>query len=294
MSDNHTISPRDDGYDPSIAERQAIAHWQLILKLEDPFYKSRQLVKDFINKHLNGNIDGLINYDLYKLKDVMYYGDTCGAFTIYSTNLVRAIATIVFDDIASKEVMFDKKHGTLMLQPSALITDTIWGNQVGDWFYMPAFFRCHDMKALAQRIIPCATLCRTLGNLYIQPAYLTGYRHSTIVGRFLIDHMLHDLHDTLVNNKGSKSMNSTVNASKSFFEPYHGAKGWDLLVKRWMIEDVLIDYYGFPEPITDELTINKYTPQSVYLKVLEQSMSLCYELIPNRSKRMVERLKEKL
>ena len=89
-------------------------------------------------------------------------------------------------------------------------------------------------------------------------------------------------------------MNSTVNGSKSFFEPYHGAKGWDLLVKRWMIEDVLIDYYGFPEPITDELTINKYMPQSVYLKVLEQSMSLCYELIPNRSKRMVERLKEKL
>ena len=61
-----------------------------------------------------------------------------------------------------------------------------------------------------------------------------------------------------------------------------------------MIEDLLIDYYGFPEHITDQLTINKYTPQSVYLRVLEQSISLCYELIPNRSNRMVERLKEKL
>lgn len=280
--------------EPSMAERRAKERWQTILRLEDPFREPRQIVKDFITEHLDGDINSLINYDFSQLMGMKRYGDTQGYACYHNTNLVRAIATITFDDIASKEVMFDKKRGTLILQPSALITDTIWGNQVGDWFFMPAFFHCKDLRALGQRIIPCAALCKTIGNLYLQPNYLTGYRHSTIVGRFLIDHMLHDLHDTLVNNKGSKSMNSTVNGSKSFFEPYHGAKGWDLLVKRWMIEDVLIDYYGFPEPITDELTINKYTPQSVYLKVLEQSMSLCYELIPNRSKRMVERLKEKL
>lgn len=265
-----------------------------IIISHDVAKEPRQLVKDFITEHLNGDINGLINYDFSLLMGLKRYGDTQGYACYHNTNLVRAIATIVFDDIASKEVMFDKKRGTLILQPSALITDTIWGNQVGDWFFMPAFFHCKDLRALGQRIIPCAALCKTIGNLYLQPNYLTGYRHCTIVGRFLIDHMLHDLHDTLVNNQGSKSMKSAVNGSKSFFEPYYGTAGWNLLVKRWMIEDVLIDYYGFPEPITDELTINKYTPQSVYLKVLEQTMSLCYELIPNRSKRMVERLKEKL
>ena len=89
-------------------------------------------------------------------------------------------------------------------------------------------------------------------------------------------------------------MNIVVRDSKPFFEPYRGTSGWDLLVKRWLIEDVLIDYYGFPEPITDEITINKYTPQNVYIKVLEQCLSLCYELIPKRSVRMVQRLKERL
>ena len=280
--------------EPSMAERKAKERWQTILRLEDPFREPRQLVKDFITEYLNGDINGLINYDFNQLIGMKRYGDTQGYSCYHNTDFVRAIATIVFDDIAAREVMFDKKRGTLILQPSALITDTIWGNQVGDWFFMPAFFHCHDMKALAQRISPCAALCKTIGNLYLQPNYMVGYRHSTVVGRFLIDHMLKDLHDTLVNNNGSKPMKSAVNGSKSFFEPYHGTLGWDLLVKRWMIEDVLIDYYGFPEPITDELTINKYTPQSVYLKVLEQSMSLCHELIPNRSKQMVERLKEKL
>lgn len=280
--------------EPSMAERKAKERWQIILRLEDPFKEPRQLLKDFIDEHLEGDINGLINYDFSQIMGVKRYGDTQGYSCYHNTNLVRAIATIAFDDIASKEVMFDKKYGTLALQPSALITDTIWGNQVGDWFFMPAFFHCKDLRELGQRIIPCAALCKTIGNLYLQPNYMLGYRHSTVVGRFLIDHMLKDLHDTLVNKSGSKSMKSAVSGSKSFFEPYQGTEGWNLLVKRWMIEDVLIDYYGFPEPITDELTINKYTPQSVYLRVLEQSMSLCYELIPNRSNRMVERLKEKL
>ena len=281
--------------EPSQAERQAIERWKLYLRLEDPFKEPRQLVKDFIAEHLNGDINGLVNYDFNQLRDIKRYGDTHGyAFTIHQTDLVRAIAAIIFDDIASKEVMFDKKRGTLTLQPSALITDTIWGNQVGDWFFMPAFFHCQDMKTMAQRINPCAALCKTIGNLYLQPHYMLGYRHSTVVGRFLIDHMLKDLHDTLVNNHGSKPMRLAVDGSKAFFEPYHGTSGWNLLVKRWMIEDVLIDYYGFPEPITDELNINKYTPKNDYLKVLEQSMRLCYELIPSRSKRMVQALKDKL
>ena len=265
-----------------------------IIVSHDAAKESRQLVNDFINEHLYGDINGLVNYDLSRILGVKRYGDTQGYSCYHNTNLVRAIATIIFDDIASKEVMFDKKRGTLTLQPSALITDTMWGSQVGDWFFMPAFFHCQDMKTLAQRISPCTALCKTIGNLYLQPHYMLGYRHSTVVGRFLIDHMLKDLHDTLVNNHGSKPMRLAVDGSKAFFEPYHGTSGWNLLVKRWMIEDVLIDYYGFPEPITDELNINKYTPKNDYLKVLEQSMSLCYELIPSRSKRMVERLKEKL
>lgn len=280
--------------EPSLFERQAKERWQTILRLEDPFREPRQLVKEFIDEHLKGDINGLIDYDLSQLMELKRYGDTQGYACYQNTNLVRAITTIVFDDIAPREVMFDKKRGTLTLQPSSLILETIWGSQVGDWFHMPAFFHCQDMDALAQRIIPCAKLCKTIGNLYLQPWSLSEYRNSHVVGRFLIDHLLKDLHDVLVNSKGSKPMNTAVRNAKTFFEPYRGASGWDILTKRWMIEDVLIDYYGFPEPITDEITINKYTPQNVYLRVLEQSLSLCHELIPGRSKRMVERLGEKL
>lgn len=280
--------------EPSMAERQAKERWQIILRLENPFREPRQLVNDFIVEHLNGDIDGLINYDFSQLMGMKRYGETQGYACYHNTKLVRAISTIVFNDIAPKNVMFDKKIGTLILYPSALITDTIWGSQVGDWFSMPSFFHIQDLKGLAQRIIPCAKLCKTIGNLYLQPWSFSEYRNSHAVGRFLVDHMLKDLHETLVNNKGSKKMNILVRDSKPFFEPYRGTSGWELLVKRWLIEDVLIDYYGFPEPITDEITINKYTPQNVYIKVLEQCLSLCYELIPKRSVRMVQRLKERL
>lgn len=262
-----------------------------ILPLNEP----RQLVKDFIAEHLNGDVDGLVNYDLTQLRDTIRYGDTRGyAFSIYQTDLVRAIATIVFDDIASKEVMFGKKRGTLVLKPSPVIQEKVWGTQVGDWFFMLSRIPCGDKAPWVERIKPCADLCKTIGNIYLQPACLSDYRNRNVFGRFLIDHMLVDLQNALVAGKGSKAIMSAISDSKKFFEPYCGAEGWKLLMKRWLFDEVLMDYYGNPEPFTDDFSLSDHTPPHVYFKALEQQINLCHELIPNRSKRMVERLKERL
>ena len=280
--------------EPSQAERKAIEYWKLYLRLEDPFKEPRQLVKDFIEEKLDGDINGFINYDFNQLKDMERYGNTRGySFTIYKTDLVRAIATIIFDDIAPKEVMFDKKYGTLILEPSPLVPETLWGNQVGDWFFMPAFFHCREPKVLAQRIIPCAILSRTIGNLSLNPICLFRTRIKSDIDRIKIDYTLRDLYVKLVESKEGQP-SDTSKRKKSFYDPYYGKSGWDLLMHRLLADDVLVDYYGNPEPFFDEYPNPNVSAQNAYLKVLEQCMSLCYELIPNRSKRMVQQLKEKL
>lgn len=280
---------------PSVFERRAIERWRQILRLEDPYKEPRQLVKDFIEEKLDGDINRLVNYDFGQLKDMERYGNTRGyAFTNYNTDLVRAIATIIFDDLAPKEVMFDKKRGTLIQDPSPIIPEILWGSQVGDWFYMPAFFHCKEPKALAQRIIPCATLCRTIGNLSWGPVTLFRTKIKSDIDPITIIYSFADLHKTLVKGGGGQASGSNKKKKVTFFDPYYGKAGWDLLMRRLMVEDVLVDYYGNPEPFFDETPNYKLSAQNAYLKVLDQCLGLCYELIPERSKRMVQCLKEKL
>ena len=281
--------------EPSQFERQAIERWKLFLRLEDPYKEPRQLVKDFIEEKLDGDINRLVNYDFGQLKDMERYGNTRGyAFTNYNTDLVRAIATVIFDDLAPKEVMFERKRGTLVLLPSPVIQEKMWGSQIGDWFFMLSRIPYGDKAPWVERVKPCADLCKIIGNLYLQPHYLSGYRNCNVFGRFLIDHMLHDLHEELVFGKGSKHIKSVTSGSKQFFAPYYGTEGWDVLMKRWLFDEVLMDYYGNPEPFTEDFSLCDLTPPKAYFKALDQCINLCHELIPERSKRMVQRLKEKL
>lgn len=282
--------------EPSIFEQKAIEKWKIVLRLENPFREPRQLIKDFISEHLNGNIEALTNYDFRQLEGVERYGETHGyAFDIYSTDIVRAIATIIFDDIALKEVMFSRKRGTLVLAPSPVITEDLWGNQIDDHFVMFSILKfCPNRKGLSQRIIPCAKLCNTIGNLYLQPYSLVDYRHSHSYGRFLSDHMLSDLYNTLVVDKGgSRRMKNAVMDAQKFFAPYHGTNGWKSLMDKWLM-DGLVDYYLHPEPFFEDFTLNADIPTDVYFKALDQCLEMCYEIIPNRAQRMVQRLKDKL
>lgn len=276
--------------------RKALVQQQVRRRLTDPFREPRQLVNDFINEHLNGNINKLIDYDFRQLKGIERYGDTEGySFDIYRTQLVRAIATLVFKDIAPKEVMFHPKRGTLILAPSPLIAENLWGEQIEDKFVMFSVLRfCHNQKEWAPRIIPCAALCNSIGNLYLQPYPLADYRHSHTLGRFLSDHALNDLYNTLMDEKsGSPLMKKVVAETKKFFEPYRGADGWQLLVERWLIEG-LVDYYWNPEPFFNDFTLNADIPTDVYFKALNQCIEMCHEIIPKRAKRMVQKLKDDL
>ena len=281
--------------EPSQFERQVIERWKLILRLEDPYKEPRQLVKDFIEEKLDGDINGLVNYDFGQLKDMERYGNTRGySFTIYKTDLVRAIATVIFDDLAPKEVMFDKKWGTLVQDPSPIIPEILWGSQVGDWFYMPAFFHCKEPKALAQRIIPCASLCRTIGNLSWGPVTLFRSKIKSDIEPITIINSFAELHNTLAKGQEGQASGSNKKKKVTFFDPYYGKAGWDLLVRRLMVDSVLVDYYGNPNPFFDATPNYQLSAQNAYLKVLDQCINLCHELIPARSKRMVQRLKEKL
>lgn len=280
--------------EPSIFEQRAMERWQIIVRLQDPLKEHRQLVNDFIEEHLDGDINRLADYDLRQLKGMDRYGDTHGyAFDIYRTDLVRAIAAVAFQDIVPKEVMFDKKRGMLTLAPAPLIKEDLWGNEIYGEFVMLTIFHHEDKASVNRRILPCAKLCNTIGNLYIHPRSFDEYRHSHAHGRFLIDHTFADLHKALTGGKASLQMKKAVSGAKEFFDPYRGDDGWQRLMGQWLTED-LVDYYYNPEPFFEEITFTTYMPASVYFRAVDRCIETCHEIIPPRAKKMVERLKNLL
>ena len=280
--------------EPSLFERQAMERWRIIVRRNDPLREHRQLVNDFIKEYLDGDICRLAEYDMRQLKGISRYGETHGyAFDVYYTDLVRAIAAVAFQDIAKKEVMFDKKRGMLTLAPAPLIREDLWGNQIGDIFVMLSFFHHEDKASVNRRIVPCAKLCNTIGNLYIHPYSFEEYRHSHAHGRFLIDHTFADLHKALTGGTPSVQMKRAMAEAKEFFAPYQGEQGWQWLMEQWLTMD-LVDYYYNPEPFFEEVTLTTHMPASTYYRAVNHCIAMCHEIIPRRAEQMVERVKSKL
>ncbi|MBR3959066.1 MAG: WG repeat-containing protein [Bacteroidales bacterium] len=280
--------------EPSVFERERIEYWKNRLHIEAPLQEPRRLVSDFIAEHLGGDISRLANYDFRQLKDMPRYGDTHGfAFTPLRTDLVRAIATIVFKDLVPADILFDKKRGTLALAPGQLIKEDLWGTEVGGKYTMPNFFHHDDKASVNRRIIPCARLCNTIGNLYLQPRSLDEYRHSHAMGRFLVDHTLADLYKALTGGTPSRQMKQAVADAHGFFDVYKGDEGWQRLMEQWLTIS-LVDYYYNPEPIFDDITFTTTMPATIYYRALEHTLSLCREIIPKRSLLMTQRLAKNL
>lgn len=278
--------------EPSLFERQAIERWKNIARVNDPLREYRQLVKDFIKEHLNGDINQLAKYDLRQLEDKGRYADKAGhAHNVYRTELVQAIAALVFKDIAPKDVMFDKKSGKPNLMPAPLLKEDLWGTQVGSRFTLLSQFRLADEAEISQKITPCAKLCNTIGNLYIHPASLDEYRHSHAHGRFLIDYTFADLHKALTGGKPSPQMKKAVGGAREFFDLYRGYDGWKKLMEQWLTMD-LVDYYYNPEPFFEEVTLTTYMPADTYLRAVKRCIDTCYEIIPRRAEEIIKRLKD--
>lgn len=251
-----------------------------------------QLVKDFIKKHLNGDINQLAKYDLRQLEGKERYADKAGhAHDVYRTELVQAIAALVFKNIAPNDVLFDKESGKLLLMPAPLLKEDLWGAQVSSKFAILSQFRLADEAEISRRIVPCAKLCNTIGNLYIHPASLDEYRHSHTHGRFLVDYTFADLHKALTGGKPSPQMKKAVSGAKDFFDLYRGDDGWKKLMEQWLTMD-LVDYYYNPEPFFEEVTLTTYMPADVYLRAVNRCIDTCYEIIPRRAEWMVERLRK--
>lgn len=62
--------------------------------------KSLQLIKDFANDYLDGDINKLVTFDIKQLQGNKKYGGCNGSsFDSDNTNIVRAVLAVVFENV---------------------------------------------------------------------------------------------------------------------------------------------------------------------------------------------------
>ena len=96
------------------------------------------LIKDFIDEKLQGNLHRLVNFDLTQLRGDRKYGSCNGGrFDCDNTALARAIYALVFDDVwedMNYETLREKKYrgdtintiGNLMVLPNSLLKEIFY------------------------------------------------------------------------------------------------------------------------------------------------------------------------
>ena len=96
------------------------------------------LIKDFIDKKLQGNLHRLVNFDLTQLRGDRKYGSCNGGrFDCDNTALARAIYALVFDDVwedMKYETLREKKYrgdtintiGNLMVLPNSRLKELFY------------------------------------------------------------------------------------------------------------------------------------------------------------------------
>ena len=253
--------------DSSIFERRRIDYWKEQKRIADPVFEHWKLLHEFIEEHLDGDIERLKTFDLRRMiGDPHYDNPQLASNHVRYLDISRAICVVAFHDVYGRE-MFDRK-GRFSGECDFIMDDNLL--TIKETFYrkLPG--------------TPNSSLLFSVGNIWYNPSHLIDYTF----GRYF-DQSLINLKQTLDNYKYTPRKNEFF--KKKYIE--HG--GFEQLMHDLLMDD-FFNYYN-PKPVMGEVDINfNYTKPSVVKQLIDKYFSICEEVIPLRAILMIDKLRKNL
>ena len=253
--------------EPSEFEQRRILYWKEQKRIADPVFEHWKLLCEFIEEHLDGDLERLKTFDLRRMVgDPHYDNPQLASNHVRYLNISRAICVMAFHDVYGRE-MFDGKG----------------------WFSRECDFIMDDNLLNIKKIYdhnlsddPLSTLLFNVGNIWYDPSNLIGYSHG-----LYFDQSLLNLKHTLENYKYKPKKN------EHFKKRYIDYGGFEQLMHDLLMDDFL-DYY-IPKPAMGEVAVNfNYTKLSVVNELMNKYFSICQKVIPHRATLMIDKLKKNL
>lgn len=263
--------------------------------------KNNNLIKDFVDEKLQGDINKLVSYDIAQLRGDRKYGACNGSsFDCDNTNISRAIYALVFEGVWKN--MNYETLGQWKYRGDTINTfNTTFGKPVeeGGFFGLNQF---EPNDKLLQRVTRFHSLYHTIGNLMVLPnAYigrnsLNTFRGSYYMWRDYIDQFIKALYEYLTNPQkiDNKVFLQLMELNKDDFDLYHSKDGFKTLMNKLLLNDC-IDEEGKPKRLFDVIYYwdSKLTRETYFEHVIRY-LDFCEPFIEKRGKKIVEILESKI
>lgn len=262
--------------------------------------KSLQLIKDFVNDYLDGDINKLVTFDIKQLQGNKKYGGCNGSsFDSDNTNIVRAVLAVVFENVWPD---LDEDSITRMDYRGDTINtfNTMFGPRLKNGEFQ-GFSLVAPNDENAVRIEKFYHTYTTIGNFVILPNKRYGrYTLNTFRGTYskwrdFFDKFLIGLRYYLTQaNSDNEVFMRLMEANNDSFRCYRSEDGFRRLCKKLYLEDFLDNQSNVRHLFNVTYWWKKSLKTDEYIDNVCNYLDFCEPFIMNRGKMIVKILKEKL
>ncbi len=261
-------------------------HWDDAAKEErqtDEY--ATNMVRDFINEVLDGDID--------RLKDFDFTSDSClskyDSWLFNASDIIRALMTVLFADVWNELNFENSKYKYVCSRVND--SHALFGENSNDkyLFGMNYFDPTPEQTARGLKVWH---LCNTLGNLWILPSsspYVNTNKYKGYADKY-IQQLHHQATSTVILKVGQKKMPMC----EVGFYGYAGQDGFDRFLKEMMLEN-FEDASGQPVDVCELIsTFTRNLDKERYFDNVDKFCTFCESYIPQRTERLLVKLKKVL
>jgi hypothetical protein len=264
-----------------------------------------KLIKDFIHEYLHDNLDEIIDFRLYDLREDEKYGCPNRKFDSDDTNLMRAIYCVLFSD-AWQGLTMDTLEDYTFRGDTMNTYNTMFGRPCNDSLH-PGLDKFSPSKELISKVEYFQNyVCGTIGNMCVLPNIgqkyngeyetMNTYRGCHYIWHDFFDQFLVALESVLEKKEDADyPLQKHIMLNEQAFRPYMNDDGITRLSQALLWEDYLnkdgkpfISSKGFFYWRNFDMTADDYLLEA------ERYVDFATRVIRHRADIMVKKLKIKL
>lgn len=255
------------------------------------------IIKDFVDEYLSADINGLATFDIKSLKGNRKYG-SCngGGFDSDNTRLTRAIIALAFDEVwpglNEKTIEQGVYRGDTINSFHTMFGGPVNG---GSFEGIDKFLVDGSLK---ERVKAFYHLYSTVGNFVPLPNNMVGrisfntYR-GTCKWRDYFDKFLSALYRSLIDKHSqSDAFDKLIDANKGALTVCSTKRGFDEICEELFLQDFLDGNGHVKNLFSSVYWWNQRITREEYINAIVKYLDFCEPFIVNRSKEIIQRLKE--
>ena len=254
---------------------------------------ARRLVDDFIKERLDGDIKKLVDFDFSILEDDKKYGMSDGlSCGIEKCDIILAIMSLVFEDVWPDLSVDSMKHYTYNCTYINKM-QYLFGSNISDKYFM-SMRNFGPTKQQVDFAVQTSHLQNHIGNFWVLPKFIDKDK-ETYNYHGCSDLWLQALYAAMSNAKVvDNNLKANLYEARIQMSDYHGAEGFDKLVRGLMLNDY-IDDDGKPKNVLPHIWANmKGLSRDDYFEAVDIYNTWMRNFINARSNMMVSKLEQVL